>query len=163
MIGTAMGDGMDVFTAPMRDLPTLSGVYLHAMAYDNLLTYAQDVKSTDVLFEHRVSSLPFPFSDVLSMLRLVLSILAGWILLQIDSFLHARYEEGGAGIPTLLFTELVRVSGFIVVWIAFSAFMWFVMNLGTEQWITTSFYGAIISLLARGFARHLYVHRRQGA
>ena len=54
--GASLTGVQDQIFTPLRDI--LPGVYYHAMAFDNLLTWGEDYKSQDIMTPHYLPSMP---------------------------------------------------------------------------------------------------------
>jgi hypothetical protein len=156
LVGASGGDDMDTWRSAILGQPTITGVHFHAMALDNLLSFGAGVKATELSFGSWLRPFPHPLSSPIELLRLFASIAAAVALMLADDALKL-FEDGKNGLMALRHAAAIggRVLAFILVWLAFITLMFFVLNIGIEQWVKTSFYGAVVGLLSKDIAQRI--------
>lgn len=145
LAGVAIGDGIDsIDSAIIGDTP-LTGVFLHAMALDNLLKYGASFKASQ-LRSGAVGTV-------------VVSSLAGFlaltVLLLFDRWLEDRRSTGFQSVAeraVRLAAPLSKLVLLALLWALFGLVIYYGLNLGVQAWLSISFKSSIVALLLEGQA-----------
>lgn len=149
LLGNAIGDDIDTIQGAIIDAMPLTGVHLHAMALDNLLTYGSQFKATRM-----------PIGDVCMMtFSFILTFAAGVALLAFDQRLNNLSATGFTSAPLRMIVRFAKAGGQIlklgllaVIWTSIGAFMFYILDLGVQIWMEFSFRGIAYALIAEGMA-----------